>query len=145
MATLETASDPGGECGFQSLKVEFVALWWVQGYSKSSESRDGGDVVQGQRSTSHGEDTSSSECEGPSSVCPQRQLESIADRNEICFSNWVIGRVNPIPLHTSDKIEREPVCSWVALKIVMNSKRSTRELSGLLLTGVICKLNLVTT
>lgn len=66
MAILETASDPVGECGFQSRKVELVALWWAQGYSKSSVSRDGGKAVQGQRSTSHGV------WEGQSSVCPQR-------------------------------------------------------------------------
>lgn len=56
------------------------------------------------------EETSSSECEGQSSAF-QRYLESSSDHNEMYFSNWVIGRVNPIPQCTSDKIELVPACS----------------------------------
>lgn len=99
-----------GKCGFQSCEVELGALWWAQGSSKQSQYKDRGEAVQGQRCTCHREDTPSSECEGQSSVF-QSYLESSSDHNEMYFSNWVIGRVNPIPRHTSDKIETVPACS----------------------------------
>lgn len=57
---------------FQSCEVERVALWWVQGYSKQSGYRDRGEAMQGQRSLSQREDTSSSSCEGQFAVCLQR-------------------------------------------------------------------------
>lgn len=107
---LETDSDSGGECGFQSCKVELGALWWEQGSSMQPQYRDRGEAVQGQRCASHREDTSSSEYEGQSSVF-QRYLESSSDHNEMYFSNWVIHRVNPIPRCTSDKIELVSLCS----------------------------------
>jgi hypothetical protein len=63
-----------------------------------------------------------SQCEGNLPWVSHKCLKSSTGHNEIYFSNWVIVRVNPIPPHTSDKIECLPACSWVALKIIEYSE-----------------------